>query len=286
MKQSPLVIGNLEIYWLNGGEFELDGGTMFGVVPKVLWEKKIPAGPDNYIRLANLLILVKGPNFNIVIETGLGNKLTDKQKMIFRVVRDWEVEDELLKVGLSRKDISHVVLTHCDFDHAGGIVMYNAAGELELTFPNAGHYIQQYEWEDVLTPNIRSSNTYWPVNFEQLQKSDKLELVSGEHEIVDGVRVSLTGGHTRGHQIVWIESEAEYAVHAGDLLPDHAHSNPLWITPFDNFPLDSISQKQGIFKKALEKNMWFLFYHDPILAACTFDDKGKVIKKWQPKSAG
>ena len=275
-----LRIGKFEIFWLNGGFFELDAGTMFGVVPKVLWQKKYPAGPDNVITLTNSLMLIKSPDGNVVIETGLGNKLTEKQKRIFSVTKEWDVPAELFRIGLSRSDISHVILTHCDFDHAGGIIMDDHSGKPELTFPAAVHHIQKLEWEDVLEPNLRSESSYWPVNFSLLTSSPQLHLVDGSADILPGIRVTLSGGHTRGHQVVFLESQGESALHLGDLLPNHAHLNPLWVTPFDNFPLDSVAQKKILIELGVAKNAWVLFYHDPFMYACKLDKEGEIQRQW------
>jgi glyoxylase-like metal-dependent hydrolase (beta-lactamase superfamily II) len=279
-------LGNFEIFWLNGGEFELDGGTMFGVVPKVLWSKKYPADEgdsirheDNYIKLLNYPLLIKTPDSLVLIETGLGNKMTEKQKQIFRVIKDWDLPEELNKLGFTRQDINYVILTHCDFDHAGGIVMYNADGEEELTFPNARHVVQKLEWEDAMHPDIRSENTYWPQNFSKLKGTENLQLVEGNFTVCEGVEVQHTGGHTRGHQIVRIQSDKETAYHLADLLPTHVHFKPLWIMAYDNFPLDVISLKQKYETKGIRENAWFTFYHDPSMYACKFDIQGQVAKK-------
>ena len=282
-----LKLGNIEIFWLNGGEFELDGGTMFGVVPKALWAEKFPIIDDedsarleeNYIKLLNYPLLIKTPDNLVIVETGLGNKLSAKQKKIFRVIKDWEIPQELEKLGFKRQDIDYVILTHCDFDHAGGIVMYNATGEEELTFPRARHIIQELEWKDVMQPNIRSENTYWPQNFSKLMDTDKLQLVTGNYIVCEGVEVQHTGGHTRGHQIVRIQSGREAAYHLADLLPTHAHFNPLWIMAYDNFPMDAISLKQKYEQKGIRENAWFTFYHDPFMYACKFDVEGHAVKK-------
>lgn len=276
----PLRIGEFEIYWLDGGEFELEGGCMFGVVPRVLWEKKFPCSSAGFVRLSNTPILVRTPSANIIIDTGLGNKLTEKQKLIFRVTADWRADEDLARLGLKREEISHVILTHYDFDHAGGVVRFGEGGQAELTWPQARHYVQRTEWEDVLTPNRRSASSYWPVNFELLRESGLLELVDGMAEPVPGVRLQLTGGHTRGHQVVWLESAGERAVHLGDLLPSQAYLNPLWITPYDNFPLDSVAAKEELIGRAVAENQWFLFYHDPYLAACRLDLAGDIVERF------
>jgi glyoxylase-like metal-dependent hydrolase (beta-lactamase superfamily II) len=272
-------IGEFELTWLNGGRFELDGGAMFGVVPKALWRKKYPANEENYIPLAASPILVKTPGALVLIESGLGNKLTDKQKKIFRVQEEWSLEADLKQLGLTREDIDIVILTHFDFDHAGGVVMQDTDGRLALSFPRAKHVLQKKEWEDVMNPTIRSINTYWPVNNELMRGSRNLELVSGEAEIVPGMRVIQTGGHNSGHQIVKMESNAEKAVHMGDLLPTHAHFNPLWVMAYDNYPLDSIAMKEKLIKAAVNDRAWFTFYHDAFIHACRFDEAGNVVER-------
>ena len=275
-------LGEFEIFWINGGEFELDGGTMFGVVPKTLWAKKYPGVKDNCIKLLNYPLLIKTPDSVVLVETGLGNKLSDKQKKTYKVTKNWDLPQELEKIGLTRQDINYVILTHCDFDHAGGIVMYNSDGEEELTFPNAKHIIQKIEWEDVMQPNIRTANTYWDRNFSKLKDTDNLQLVEGDSEICQGIEVQHTGGHTKGHQIVRVQSDKVVAYHLGDLLPTHVHFNPLWIMAYDNYPLDAIALKETYEAKGLSENAWFTFYHDPSMHACKFDKQGQVVKKIAP----
>lgn len=269
-------LGAFTIHWLQGGEFEIDGGSMFGVVPRVLWEKKCASTPDNHVRLADSPMLVQTPQGNVLIETGLGNKLTDKQQSIFRVRRQWDLLAGLARLGLSRESISHVILTHGDFDHAGGVTMLGETGGLELTFPAAMHYLQRREWEDMLAPNKRSASAYWPENFAGLAEGKNLHLIDGEGEVVEGIRLERTGGHTRGHQAVWLESGGGIALHLGDLLPMPAYGNPLWITAYDNFPLDSIAAKERFLGQALDKDAWLLFYHDPEILACKLDGDGAV----------
>ena len=269
-------LGDFTIRWLQGGEFEIDGGAMFGVVPRVLWEKKCASTPDNHVLLANSPMLVQTGQGNVLIDTGLGNKLTAKQKGIFRVRAEWDLLAGLARLGLTREAISHVILTHGDFDHAGGVTMLGASGGLELTFPAAMHHIQRQEWEDALAPNKRSADAYWPENFAGLVEGKNLRLIDGEEEVMAGMRLVRTGGHTRGHQAVRLKSGGETALHLGDLLPMPAYGNPLWITAYDNFPLDSIAAKEEFLEEAIRQDGWLLFYHDPEIPACKLDGDGAV----------
>lgn len=277
-----LKIGEYEIFWLNGGSFELDGGTMFGPVPKIIWSKRYPADPENYIRLVAAPMLIKGPGTTILVESGIGNKLTDKQRKIFRVQKEWNLLAELTALGINRQDIDAVVLTHGDWDHASGLVMNNSNGMPELTFPIARHYFQQNEWEDIRQPGIRAANSYWQHNFDLLAESDRLVLVDNEATVAPGITLRRTGGHTRGHQALVIDSGGQYAIHMGDLMPTHIHFNPLWVMSYDNFPLEVIDQKQKLTQWAVTHDAWVLFYHNPLLSACRFSTDGTITEQWPP----
>ena len=274
-----LKFGDFELYWLRGGRFALDGGAMFGVVPKALWTKKYPSDKDNAIPMIAYPLLLRTPEALVLIESGLGNKLNEKQKKIFRVTEDWMVLDDLKEMSIARDDIGYVILTHFDFDHAGGVIMQNGKGRNEITFPKARHIVQKDEWEDVMSPNIRSINTYWPANNELLRGSNLLQLVEGDKEIVKGVKVMHKGGHTKGFQIVVMESKEETATLLCDLMPTHAHFNPLWLMAYDNFPLEAIKQKEELEKTYIGRDAWFTFYHDPFVLACKFDEKGNITQK-------
>jgi glyoxylase-like metal-dependent hydrolase (beta-lactamase superfamily II) len=273
-------LGEFELFWLRGGRFALDGGAMFGVVPKVLWSKKYPSDEDNLVPLLAWPILVRTPRALVLVESGLGNKLTEKQQKIYRVNEPWLVMEDLAALGIERDEIDYVLLTHFDFDHAGGVVMRDENGGLSLSFPKATHILQRAEWEDVLNPTRRSANTFWPVNYEVLKDGGRLELVEGDFDVTDGVRALHTGGHNRGHQAVRLESEGHVALHMADLLPTHAHLNPLWIMALDNFPLDAIKQKEALLEAAVREDAWLTFYHDPFMLACKPDGQGGIKEKW------
>lgn len=275
---AELSLGNIKINWLCGGNFELDGGTMYGAVPKVLWQERYPPDCDNYIKMLNAPLLVRTEKYNLIIDTGLGNKLTEKQQEIFRVYEPWSLPQDLESLGLQRENIDYVILTHGDFDHAGGIMMHDQNGNPELTFPRAVHIIQEIEWDDIIHPNIRTAHTYWPDNFTGLSLGDNLKTIQGEQEIVPGVNIRKTGGHTRGHQLVEFHGSEGCGVHLGDVLPTHTHTNPLWIMAYDNFPLELIEQKEKLLPYYREQGCWFTFYHDIYMNACRIDERGKVIQ--------
>ena len=280
MPASPLRVGATELYWLSGGDFRLDGGTMFGPVPKSLWRKKVEAAADNTILLCNDPLLIRTPGLNILVDTGLGNKLTLKQQAVFKITSPWRLLPQLAALGLSRQDIDLVILTHGDFDHAGGVVMVDEQGRQEITFPAATHLIQEAEWSDVIAPGRRAQESYWPVNFQQLIKSGRIQFVQGSHQVCPEVKVCLTSGHTLGHQLVEVASQGETAVHLGDLFPTHAHVNPLWVMAYDNFPLEVIACKERYLAEYRKRDAWFTFYHDPLVKACKLGDKGKLSDRW------
>lgn len=270
-----LKIGNYEIYFLDGGSFEIDGGAMFGVVPKVLWEKKVNISSGNNIFIVAHPILLKSDKDNIIIDTGIGNKLTEKQKKIHNIKSEWKLIESLNDIGLKCSEIDLVILTHCDYDHAGGLNRIED-GVIKVNFENARIIVQKMEWEDVKNPNRRQKHSFWEINFELIEKN--LEIVDGNCEVANGIFVELSGGHNRGHQIVKIKGNGEEAIHLGDLLPTVFHYNPLWVMAYDNYPLEAIEKKEKYEQEALEKNAWFLFYHDPQIFACKFNEKGEIIE--------
>ncbi len=253
---------------------------MFGPVPKILWQKRYATDRNNLIPMCNDPLLVRTGEQNIIIDTGLGNKLSRKLKEIYQITDPWDLPDQLESRGIGREDIDLVILTHCDFDHAGGIVMLNQDGTLERTFPNAHHIIQRKEWQDVRYPNLRSLSTYLPENFHFLEASGHLELIDGTRHIAPGITIFHTGGHTRGHQVVEITSRDETAIHLGDLCPTHAHLNPLWVMAYDNFPLEVIDRKEYYLRKYRNQKSWFTFYHDPFVKACRLSPDGEITESF------
>lgn len=271
-----LKIGKITLTWLNGGVTHLDGGAMFGVVPKALWSKKYAVNEKNQIELRTDPILVQTAGRNFLIEAGIGNgKLTEKQKRNYGVTEESKVEESLRSLGLTVDDIDGIIMTHLHFDHACGLTR-REGDEFVPVFPNAKIYCTEKEWAEMRNPNIRSRNTYWEINWKGI--TDRVVTFSDEAEIYPGIRMIHTGGHSDGHAIVLIESEGETAIHLADLLPTHAHQNVLWVMAYDDYPIDSIRQKQKWIPYGVEKNAWFLFYHDAVYRALKWDKDGSITE--------
>jgi glyoxylase-like metal-dependent hydrolase (beta-lactamase superfamily II) len=270
-----LKIGDVTITWLNGGVTHLDGGAMFGVVPKPLWSKKYPCNENNQIELRTDPLLIQLEGKNLLIESGIGNgKLSDKQKRNFGVTEESNVEQSLQELGLTTNDIDVVLMTHMHFDHACGLTKWEGE-QLVSTFSRAQIVTSQLEWDEMRHPNIRSRNTYWKENWEAI--AEQVVTFEKEIEIASGVKMIHTGGHSEGHSLVLIQLGDETLIHLADLLPTHAHQNVLWVMAYDDYPMTSISQKQKWISYAIEKCAWFSFYHDAHYRALKWDENGEMI---------
>lgn len=271
-----LKVGQYVLTWLDGGVTHLDGGAMFGVVPKPLWSKKYPCNDLNQIELRTDPILIQGAGKNILIEAGIGNaKLTDKQKRNFGVTAEAHLEESLAELGLTLEEIDLILMTHLHFDHATGLTRWRD-GELVPTFENAAIWTTETEWAEMRHPNIRSRNTYWEQNWRPIE--DRVRTFKETVEIAEGIVLHHTGGHSDGHAIVTIESDGECAVHMADLMPTHAHHNVLWVLAYDDYPMDSIQQKLKWLPYGVNCGAWFTFYHDAFYRAIKMDEKGTILE--------
>jgi len=212
-------LGESEIFSFVENRFKIDGGAMFGIVPRVIWEKLVHCDSKNRVDLDLNLLLVKTKEKNILIDTGIGDCLTDRMKKVYGIESGSNLNKCLAMLGLKPEDIDLVILTHLHLDRAGGVVRFNEKGEKVPSFPNAKHIIQSQEWEDALSPDERTMATYFPENFLILKDFQLVELVDGEKEMEPGVKVIPTGGHTAGHQAVLIESRNERVLCPGDIIP-------------------------------------------------------------------
>jgi len=274
-----LKLCNFEIFLISDGKFWLDGGAMFGVVPKVLWEKTNPADQHNRIEMAFNCCLVKTQNKNILIDTGVGDKLDEKFAEIYRIEKSRNISDSLNAIGLSEADIDIVINTHLHFDHCGGNTKVES-GEFVPRFKKAKYYIQRQEWEDATHPNERTKASYLKENFVPIKENGQLELIDGDKEIVPGVKTIVTGGHTLGHQSVLIESEGKTAFYLGDLIPTTSHIKIPYVMGYDLYPLDTIKKKKELLKKAVAEHWLLIFEHDSKVFAGYLEEKeGKFILK-------
>ncbi|HWO75745.1 MAG TPA: MBL fold metallo-hydrolase [Bacillus sp. (in: firmicutes)] len=271
-----LQFGSYTLTWLNGGVTHMDGGAMFGVVPKPLWSKKYTVNEKNQIELRTDPILVQDGKQNILIEAGIGNgRLSEKQMRNYGVTEESAIDQSLAELGLTKADIDTVIMTHMHFDHATGLTDLND-GKLVSAFPNAIIYTSQVEWDEMRNPNIRSRNTYWKENWETIEK--QVVTFNGELEVAPGIRMIHTGGHSDGHSIVLFEQGDDIMLHMADLMPTHAHDNVLWVLAYDDYPMTSIKEKQKYITYGKEKQAWFIFYHDADFRAIRFNTSGEIIE--------
>lgn len=272
-----LKVGELTLTWLSGGVTQLDGGAMFGVVPKPLWSKRYPNNENNQILLRTDPILVQAQGKNLLIESGIGkNRLTDKQKRNFGLLQESRIEESLAELGMTTDDIDIVMMTHMHYDHANGLVS-NQDGELFSTFARATIYVQEVEWNEMRHPNIRSRNTYWEDNWRPIQ--DQVKTFEDELEVLPGIWMIHTGGHSNGHAMIRMESGGEVLMHLADILPTHAHQNPLWVMAYDDYPMTSIFAKERWINTGIKENAWFFFYHDAVYRAIKWDESGQIVDK-------
>ncbi|WP_223642153.1 YtnP family quorum-quenching lactonase [Planococcus sp. 4-30] len=265
----------MNLTWLDGGTTFLDGGAMFGVVPKVVWSKRYPVNEKNQIELPTHPILVQYDGHNILIDSGLGaGKLTERQMRNLGVSEQSRVEEDLAELGLTAEDIDTVLMTHLHGDHAAGLTKWQGE-ELVSAFPNAKIHVSAVEWNEMQHPNIRSRNTYWKENWEPIV--DQVETFEGEKTLFGAITLIHTGGHSDGHSVIKMTSGNKAILHMADIMPTHAHQNPLWVLAFDDYPMDSIYAKEKLMKEALENGYYFSFYHDAYYRILKWSADGKEI---------
>jgi glyoxylase-like metal-dependent hydrolase (beta-lactamase superfamily II) len=259
-------LGDLELISVCDGFFRLDGGAMFGIVPKPLWEAKAPPDDRNRITLAMRPLIVRGRR-TMIIDAGIGDKENARFNEIYALDRRRDLDDTLAEAGLSVNDIDIVLATHLHFDHAGGFTVRDAGGRVRPRFPRAQYVVRRGEWEDATHPNQRTRASYLADNYVPLAEYGVLQLVDDDQSIMPGVRVRRTGGHTMHHQIVIMESAGQAAAFVADLIPTVAHLPDPWIMGYDLFPLDTLAAKTALVAEAIERRMLIFFEHDPAVAA-------------------
>jgi glyoxylase-like metal-dependent hydrolase (beta-lactamase superfamily II) len=268
-----VTFGDLELLPLTDGTFRLDGGAMFGVVPKPLWERRAPADERNRIRLGLRPLLVRGER-TLLIDAGIGGKMDDKNVDIYAIERTRNLDHALADAGVGRNEIEIVLASHLHFDHVGGFTVRDGTGRLVPAFPRARYIARTDEWEDATHPHERNRASYLAENFVPLAEAGVLDLVAGDEPIMRGVRVVRTGGHTMHHQIVMIESGGRTAVFAADLMPTTAHVDVPWIMAYDLYPMDTLAFKRRFVREAIDREYLIFFEHDPEIAAGYIRESG------------
>ena len=270
-------LGSFELTALSDGLYRLDGGAFFGVIPKALWSRKVTADDQNRVATGLNSILVRTGEKNILIETGIGKKLSEKMAQIFG--QPAKLLENLGTAGVSPEQIDIVINTHLHFDHCGwNTVRHN--GKISATFPNATYYVQEGEWKHA-HEGQRDSVSYLHENYDPLVESGQMKLLHGNQEIVPGISVEVFPGHTRDMQAVLIQSGGKTACYISDLIPTSAHVELNWVMSFDLYPLETIESRKRYYSRAIPQNWLTMFTHDPRLAWAQLvkDDRGKIALK-------
>jgi glyoxylase-like metal-dependent hydrolase (beta-lactamase superfamily II) len=274
-------LGRFTLHTLQAGTQRLDGGAMFGVVPKPLWEKRIPADERNRIPLAMRCLLVETPAALVLIDNGVGNKEDEKFRDIYGIENAGSptaLEDALRTAGFSPGDVDVMIDTHLHFDHAGGNTT-RQDGALHLSFPRANYIVQRGEFDWAHRRNERIQASYLPHNFDPVAQAGRFTFVEGETEVIPGIRVLPTPGHTPHHQSVLVTSEDETACFLADVIPTSAHLPLPWIMGYDVEPLVTMESKRSLLAQARRGNWLLIFEHDPVVGwgYLTEDEKRPAV---------
>jgi len=269
----PLVrtttVGGIRVHALEAGLQWLDGGAMFGVVPKPLWERRIPADSRNRIPLALRCLLVEAPEALVLVDTGIGNKEDEKFREIYGVSNagaPTRLEDAIRAAGHDPGDVDIVLSTHLHFDHAGGNTVLRDDGSVAPAFPGARYVVQRREFDFAHRDNERIRASYLPHNFDPVARAGLWDFVDGEAEVTRGVRVIPTPGHTPHHHSVLIQGDGDTACFLADVCPTTAHLPLPWIMGYDLEPLVTLESKRGLWAQALAERWLLVFEHDPQIA--------------------
>jgi glyoxylase-like metal-dependent hydrolase (beta-lactamase superfamily II) len=274
-----MLFGDYRVEVLADAEFRLDGGAMFGVVPRSLWSRVCPPDEHNRIRLNMNCLFVQTDTERILIDTGIGEKWTEKYAAIYGINRERSLGETLRSVtGIAPEDITIVVNTHLHFDHAGGNTRFDAVtGALVPTFPNARYFVSRAEYEHACEPHERDRASYMPENWQPVEESGQLELKDAEYEVIPGLRMETVAGHSLTMQCVRLERGEHTLYSFADLVPMRAHVALPWIMSYDLYPLETLEAKRRLLPQAAREGWLCLFYHDPDVPLCRLrEEDGKL----------
>lgn len=272
----------MRLYPILTGNLKLDGGAMFGVVPKVLWSKAYPCDENNLCNWAMRCLLIVDGDRRVLIDCGMGTKQPEKFLANYHLNGDETLESSLAAAGFTVADITDVILTHLHFDHAGGAVKWNADRTgYEMTFPNAVYHTSRQQWEWGTSPNNREKASFLKENILPIAEHGKLSLLEGDCELFPGISVRIFNGHTDGQVIPMIRAGEKTVVYMADLLPSTAHIPLPWVMSYDTRPLLTLTEKEAFMAEAAEKGYVLFFEHDIFNECCTVEstEKGVRLKK-------
>lgn len=276
-------IGDYKLHSVQTGLFKLDGGAMFGVVPKNLWQKTNPSDEQNRIDMCTRALLLDNGRKKILIDTGIGNKLAEKINRIYDVdYSQFTLESSLEKLNLSKEDITDVILTHLHFDHTGGSTYYNEERQLLPSFSNATYYVQKKQYEWALNPTERDRASFFPENYKPIEDSKVLNLTEGEFRFDEFITLLPVNGHTSNMQMIKISDNNENTLlYTADLIPTAGHVPAPFIMGYDLFPLTTLDEKKKYLKEISDNNWTVFFEHDPYTecAKVGLNEKGYFIKE-------
>ncbi|HUI30651.1 MAG TPA: MBL fold metallo-hydrolase [Candidatus Acidoferrales bacterium] len=276
-------IGSNTLLALETGHFYLDGGAMFGVVPKPLWSKTNPADDRNRIDLALRVLLIMNDKQRIMVDTGIGEGWNDKFIDIYGVDHSKSaLQTSLRKINLTAEDITDVILTHLHFDHVGGATFTDNDGSIKPTFPNANYYVQKKHYEWATKPSEKDQASFVKEKYLPLYRQGRLKLLDGETELFPGIFIRLSDGHTVAQQTVLVTDGKKTLYHPGDMIPTSSHVPLPFIMGYDNFPLITLEEKKSILARAVEQNWVVFFEHDPKCAASTVEKTEKGFRAGNP----
>lgn len=260
---------SVKLHKIEAGAFMADGGAMFGVVPKRVWQRRYPCNEENFCVLNMRCLVVKTEDRLMLVDTGTGQKQIDYLKY-YRISGVVDFEEELIKLGYSAEEVTDVILTHLHFDHCGSSTKYNEdKTEIVPTFPNADYWVGKTQWENFLNPNVREGDSYFPENMLPIEKAGKLRLVANDQFISPDVEVKIFNGHTVGQLVPYINLGDKTLVYTGDVIPLLASLPIAWVSAYDTFPITSMEDKERMLSDAVEKKQILFFEHDAYNECCT-----------------
>ncbi len=272
-----LNLGDFELSVFSDGTYRLDGGAFFGVIPKVMWSRKVEADERNYVTSGLNSLLIRTGKQTVLVETGMGNKLPDRMVKFYG--QPAKLLDDLAAGGVAPKDIDVVINSHLHFDHCGWNTVRDRNGKIVPTFPHAKYYAPDGEWQYARRPSERDAISYIPDNYDPLVASGQMTLLKGGEEIVPGISVEIFPGHTAHMMGVLVRSQQQTACYISDLIPTTAHIDIAWGMGFDLYPLDTIESKKRYYARSIPEKWLTVFTHDPRMpwAYVEQEESGKMV---------